>query len=545
MSDSTFIVHGLDQEFLSYIAIQVHSFYFNVTLTIDEEQQSGTNLGFHLKPGGFGKTLHLLNKNNDDVQCMVAVAVYNRSAPFLLGCESQSGSTGTLTLSMEETDHFIIAQTPEIHCQTRSITYSTYFAYLPQLNFHPSNYFEGIKSMMFYNIFEQGYKAKQVYSPFKRYFEKTPGTGIIINSVIIDDNGQPTFFIPAVTYSCPVNTWNSHCSDIDGLRRALSIFLVLYSVVMILNLLLPEFIESILNGMLLGSFATLVFTKSHHISMSRFDVFLTTVFGGFIVAGVFGAISLHFRIGRYLTKFTFSNLVMVVGMEILFTSFTSLYWQFGGAFALSIAFHLIRISFSVFLGGLLLVIGLSNLLKVGNIHRIFINNFHTLTSVYASQTQDDSVWSLVRYNFINYKIQLNLLDFSLIVLFIVGSVLLTIRKEAYFRNHPNLLDSDNFFNGYENIEEFNRSVARNRRRRCIIGIKGSTIQKLKIVSRCRRHHYRSNVIHERSPLISHWLASDESADDEVFESPNSNSRFMRTLSSESKERISKIQNFNH
>lgn len=541
MSHSNFVVQGMDQEFLSYAVVQLHSFYFNVTFADDQQQQFGTNLGFVLKPGSFEKALKLTNDNNDDVQCMIAVVVYNRSSPNLLG--SDNNLTGSPTIMLKETEHFIISNIPERKGDEtqQNIILNAYFAYIPQLNFQHTKYFDGIKKMMFDNMFES-FKAKQVYSPNKRYFEKTPGTGIIINSVIIGDNGQPAFFIPAVTYSCPVNTWNSHCSDIDVLRRALSVFLVLYSVLMILNLLIPELIESILNGLLLGSFFALVFTKSSHNEMSRFDVFISSVFGGLIMGGIFGILSLHIHIGRYLTKFTFSNLVMAIVMEILFPSYTSPYWQFGGAFVLSLVFHIIQVSFSVFLGGLLLVFGLSNLLKVGNIHRIYINNFHSLTSVYeSSEANEETVWSLVRQNFINYKIQLNLLDISLMIFFIVGSVLLTIRKEAFFRNNPNLFDDH--VCEFESIGEFNRNVARCRRQRCIVGIRASALQRLKIISRCRRHHYRSNVVHERSPLISHWIASDESQDDEVFESPNTNSRFMRTLSSESRDRINKIQKF--
>lgn len=538
-SRSFLFVRGLSQESLSYVVVQLHSFYFNVTFSVDNQQQSGTNLGFVLTPELSEKTFNLWNNNNEDVRCMIAVVLYKRSAPALSGCGNEINTSQLPTIRLTETKHFIIAQTLENHC--KNIVNNGYFAYLPQLNFNPMKYFEGIKGMILASDFDEAHQAKEVYSPFKRFFEKTPGTGIIINNGITADNSETAFFVPAVSYSCPANTWNNHCSDIDGLRRALSVFLVLFSVVMILNLIMPELIESILNGMLLGALIALVVTKHHHFAMSHFDIFISALFGGSLIAASFGVISLYFRLGRYLTKLTFSNLVMAIVMEIMFESYCSLYWQLGSAFVLSIALHFIKISFSVFLGEFLLVLGLSNLLKVGNIHRIFINNFHVLTTVYDAG--EDSVWSLVRLNFINYKIQLDILDYSLIVLYAISSVLLTIRKELYFREHPDILDGHHLFSDYENVEEFNRNVARKRRRRCIIGIRSSINHKFKIVSRCRRHHYRSNIIHERSPLISHWFASDESEQDEVFESPNTNSRFMRTLSSESKERINKIQNF--
>lgn len=378
-------------------------------------------------------------------------------------------------------------------------------------------------------------------SPFKRFFEKVPGTGLVVTSVVTDKNGFSSFYIPTVTYGCPVNTWNAMCTDSNMLKRVFSVVLVLYSVVMIFNLAMPELIEAMMSGMLVGAFWSLLYMKNHHVMMSNFDKFMTTVFGGFLVAAIFGTLSFYFRIGRYLTKLTFSNFLMAIVMEVFFDSVTSIYWQFGSAFILSLAFAFIQISFSVLLGGLLLVLSLSHLLKVGNIHRVIVNNFNVLTSLYS---EDDNFWNFERENFVNYKIQLNLLDITLITFYVAGAILMTIRKEIYFRDHPNLYDADRFFSDFDDIEGFNRDVARKRKEGCIVGIRRrSSKNHLRIISRYRRHQYRSNVINERSPLISHWIASDETEDDDVFESPNSNSRFMEALPTETKERVDAVQDF--
>lgn len=574
---STFEVSGLDQNFLSHVVFQLHAFYLNVTLSFENplspsSHQNGTNLGFVLKPGDSNRTIYLWNRNFDDVQCMVALILYNKSAPIPGGCSADANPN----LLIEETPNFNIIETKTAKASQETLNvgqdkcgaenssepleYFTHFVYLDQMNFHHENYFEGIRSLMFTSAIHSGYQvkvssksaslfdlflcsqAKQVYSPLKRYFERTPGTGIVFNSVVKEKNGHYAFYIPSVTYSCPPNTWNVHCSDDNMLKRALSVLLVLYSVVMTLNLVMPEFIEAIMNGMFLGSFATLVFLENHHLAMSSFEIFITVISGGLFVAAIFGTISLYFRIGRYFSKLTFSNILMAIAMETLYETITSPYWQLSGAFVASIGCFFINMTFSVFLGGLLLIMGLSHLLKVGNIHRIFVNNFHSLTSTYEA---DESAWSLIRFNFINYKIELNLFDYSLIVLYIIGAVLLTLRKEIYFRENPDLMDGEHLFSENREFVDFNRNMARNRRDKCLVGIKRSANGQLQIVSRCRRrHHFRSNVINERSPLISHWLASDESEDD-VFESPNSNLRYMRTLSSDSKERIDAIQQFKH
>lgn len=513
--------------------------------------QNGTNLGFVILPKGSLKTLHFWNDNFDDVKCMLAIIVYNHSAPVPGGCSELK-----VGLNVEDNGSFVVLRTSpsqlsnemmdqkRVECGsegTRQLRYFTYYIYLEQMNFQHDVYFKAIESLLFINAANSSFQAKQVLSPLRRYFEKTSGTGLIMNSVVTDNKGQSAFYVPAVTYSCPANTWNTHCTDIDMLMRAFCVILVLFAVVMILNLVMPELIEAIMNGMLVGAFWSMLYMKNHNFLMSSFDKFMTTVFGGFFVSAIFGTMSLYFRVGRYLTKLTFSNLLMAIITEVFFESTTSIYWQFGGAFVMSFIFNFARISFSVLLGGFLLIMGLSQLLKVGNIHRLIINNFNVLFSAYSTE---DNVWSFERQNFINYKIQLNLVDCSLIIFYIIGAVLLTIRKEIYFLENPNLYDADRFFSSEnDDVENYNRNVARSRKKRCIVGIRrSSALNQLRIISRYRRHHYRSNVINERSPLISHWIESDESEDD-VFESPQSNSRFMESLPTETKLRVDAVQDF--
>lgn len=533
-SEVAFTLLGLGQKQISFAVFQVHVYYFNVTLQEEgSASQKGGNIGFVLKPDA-NKKIQLANHNFDNVQCLVGVIAYNRSAPLINSCGSDTPCDSRIKL--EENENFVIAKVQHDNASIAiSNEFFTYYAYLERMS--AEAYFEGIKSLMYDSMFHTAYKAKQVHSPFMRYFEKRPGTGIVINTVIVSPEGRSTFFIPAVTYSCPHNTWNAHCTDIDMLKRALSVLLVLYAIVLMLNLVMPELLEAAMNGMLAGSFTILMTTKSHQAEMSNFAIFMSTVIGGVFFAAVFAVIAFRFRIGRFLTKLTFSNLLMVVIFEVIFDSYTSIYLQFGGAFALAVVLHFVQVSFSVFLGGLLLINGLSLLLRVGNIHRMFINNFLSLSLEYPSD--DDSIWNFNRSNFINYKLELNLVDASLLIFYVIISILLTARREIFFRNNPNLFDGHMLLS--ETDEAFNRRVGKSRRDRKIVGIRNSK-GKLRLVSRYRRHHYRSNVINERSPLISHWLTSEDS-DDEVFVSPNSNSRFMRTLSSSSLERIDAIQNF--
>lgn len=529
-----------------FATLQIHSFYFNVSFESVQDKmfQFGTNLGVLLPFGNTSNIFQLINRNHDEVECMLALIVYKEQSPQPGACSLETNST--LSLDIQETESLVIAKIPQardsqaLSCEITSVlSYDTYYAYIDPLNFASEAYFDGIEKMLFEDIFAS-YQTKK--SPLPLYeFEKFPGRGLIINTVVTGKNGEISFYIPVVTYSCPQNSWNTHCSDISFLRRAISVLLVIHSIVMILNLLVPELIEAIMNGMLIGGFSTIVFIKSYDLGIQGFDYFITIIIGGFFSAAIFGTLALYIHIGRYMTKLTFSCLFMAFIMEVFFETITSPYLQFMTALILSIGFICIKFTFAVLLGGLILIVNLSYLIKVGNLHRILISNFLALTTL--PSYGDENYFDFMRSNFINYRAPLNVMDYALLAFYFIGSIVLTMRKEKYFFEHPSIVDSDHFFSENDDVNNFNCNVARRRRKDCIVGIQRTDGRCGVIVSRCRRHHhFRSNVINERSPLISHWLTSDD-GDDDVFESPESNSRYMSTLSPETHDRISAVQNF--
>lgn len=170
-------LQGMDQPFLSYVVVQVHAFYFNVTLSLEKDfsesyHQNGTNLGFILTPGNYSRTIYLLNDNYDDVQCLVAVVLYNHSAPVVGGCLMED--LPHPQVFVEEKGNFIVVHTPEaafssewkerkqINCgdnASEPLQYFTYFLYLEPLNFNHDIYFNGIKNLLFENAARSGYQV--------------------------------------------------------------------------------------------------------------------------------------------------------------------------------------------------------------------------------------------------------------------------------------------------------------------------------------------------------------------------------------------------
>lgn len=168
-------LQGLNQKFQSHAVFQIHSFYLNVTLSLDKNRsrlQSGTNLGFVLRPNESPQKLHVLNDNFDEAQIMVAVVVYNNSAPIPGSCDEVESMTASL--KREEVESFVVLQTPpaqlsnemmerkEVQCGdegTRQLEYFTFYAYLEQQNFSPDEYFKGIESLLFEGADKNGYKV--------------------------------------------------------------------------------------------------------------------------------------------------------------------------------------------------------------------------------------------------------------------------------------------------------------------------------------------------------------------------------------------------
>jgi hypothetical protein len=136
----------------------------SLSLNFSESQQSGTNLGLVLHRETSPKLLYLRNNNFDDVECLVAVVLYNSSSPVVGGCSK----VGTAQLMLEETKHFIVVQTPNTKwgnkngtCQDQSVEYATFYTYLEQLNFGSGVYFEGIEKFLFASVFRFGYQVSQ------------------------------------------------------------------------------------------------------------------------------------------------------------------------------------------------------------------------------------------------------------------------------------------------------------------------------------------------------------------------------------------------
>jgi len=359
---------------------------------------------------------------------------------------------------------------------------------------------------------------------------------VIVNTVIKGKNGDVAYFVPVASYSCPQNTWSMHCTDNDFSKRGLSIVLIILCIVMILNLMSPEFIESILNGMLFGGFITILFLKSFSIEMPTFNYFITVIVGGCFVSALLGIATMYLAIGRYLSKLTLSIFFVTFTMEIFFDSITSPDLQLIVASVLSIFLVFVPFTFSVILGSLILILNISFLLKFGNLHRFVMNNYLSITTLPA-ESINETYFDFIRPNYINYKVYPNVFDYILLVFYIVFSIYFTIRKEKYFQGHPEVMLPDPIFTELEQARCFRGELESMRTQELINGCNKHTDR-----VHCRRHLFEKHpALHERSPLIMHWLAGSDDENDSYHTPPETSGNRVRVrVTSDSFDRIDVI-----
>ncbi|CAG9805492.1 unnamed protein product [Chironomus riparius] len=437
-----------------FAIMQVHCHHQPISISLENSsngsiEQYGTNIGFLLKADHSEKLFKLTNDNIEDVQCIIALIAYPKSSPMPGSCAVNSAIVDMIKLVEEPT--YLAAIIPNKSCNGSELIYETYYTYIDMMEFSADAYFVAIEKML-YDSITKTYQAKKVPIDNKHLFEKIPGRAIIINTLIKGENGKMTYYVPVASYSCEPNTWSSHCTENDFVKRGFSIVLILFSVVMILNLMAPEFIESILNGMLLGGFITILLMKSYDFDLQGFDYFITVIVGSFVVSAILGLITIYFAIGQFMSKFTLSLFFVVFIMEIFCDNITSAYLEVIIAIILSILLTFVPITCAVFLGSLILTLNISFLFKYGNLHRFMINNFLALTTL-PGESINETYFDFIRPNYINYKVSLSYVDFIMLILYIVMSIYFTYRKETFFSGHPEALEQNVIRTEYERMEE--------------------------------------------------------------------------------------------
>lgn len=339
-------------------------------------------------------------------------------------------------------------------------------------------------------------------------------------------NGNFSYYIPGHTYSCENGLWVKHCIESSILSRMFGALIILVSIVQMFNILLPNFVESFINGGILGTTWMLFFELFFEWELTHFEVILSSVFVGLLVAVVFGVMSCYVRrIGCFSSRFIVSYIVFVYVLEYAEREYVSLILQILVAFVVSVGLMWLNFTFSVISGAIFLVHGLSNILR-GNLHRVLLNNFESMAAPPKSLFNP-----IVKENYINYSLPLNPIDIILIVFYLVIVIVVTMRKEFYYKENPEIFECrPNFFsNSLQTSSDYNKTNARRRSQRRYGALQNGRDHLRKLSFRGRRHYYYRTASGGRNPLISHWARDESEGSDNVFESPESNSRFMSRL----------------
>lgn len=314
------------------------------------------------------------------------------------------------------------------------------------------------------------------------------------------------------------------------LNQMFGTLMVLLSLIQIFNVVMPNCMESIINGAVLGAVGMSLLQKFLQWNLIYFEVILLSTSSGFFLAVLFAILSFYVKnIGEFLSKCIVCYIAIVFIVEYgISTSYVSLPLQVIAAFLCSVGLMWIKMTFSVICGGFFLVLGLSSILK-RSLHKVLLNNFEVLTA--PSLGPHDSF--IVKENYINYSLNLNAIDYVLLIFCITIIIVITIRKENYYKNHPEAFSQTiNIFSRLNQTSvDHNKNNARRRSRKRNGTDLPNTGERYRKIDHSGRVHYFYRTASGRgNPLISHWAQDESEGSDEVFESPQSNARFMRRVS---------------
>lgn len=239
-----------------------------------------------------------------------------------------------------------------------------------------------------------------------------------------------------------------------------------------MNIIRPRMIEGIINGAMCGGFMTIVVLEKINAGFSSFEIILCVILGAILTGAFVGFIGAYIpQVGAILTRFIVANILVSYFFETFFSNYSSTSLQLIFSILLSLGLAWINITFSVILGGFLLVLGYSYLAK-GNIHRALINHIHSLLYSYSlGTTPSSTIWTPLKYNPINYYVELTCFDYFLLGCFIVSATFGTMIKHKYLERYPD--GQQGLFGSMESDGDINNESNRKRRRMYYDSIKNN------------------------------------------------------------------------
>uniref|UniRef100_A0AAG5D9T7 TM7S3/TM198-like domain-containing protein n=1 Tax=Anopheles atroparvus TaxID=41427 RepID=A0AAG5D9T7_ANOAO len=506
---------------VGYALVQLHAYEFNVTLSynstiVDGGHLSGQNVGLLLYGDG---DLYALNLNpQQPVWVSIVLMLYNQSAPVPGGCNLEFPVEVSPILNLTLTSEIIIVDTPAASvapqfrngpngCGKARLQYESYHYQMPSHDFSQRSYFSAIRSVISYANAKSSGRQNSLHAPLlinRHEYGRITGRGMVFVTAVIDPVHRGfSLYVPAHTYSCQPFVNEAQCYGLDIPLRVLAIILAIFAVTEIIVGWLPVVVKC---PICMACLSVLLFIEGMDWSGKSTTVEWLIVFmvGAAVVGVLIGLVLALFApvTGMALSAF-------LTGYLILQTVFGLIHGNF---------YNLPFISLYIFLGATLIGIVLSVMLPIVLITRsvilgsIFI--FYSVNVIFAGHLDYPLRHSVRRLYVENYPYvyadpSLDENDFVALASFVLTMVVCLFLRSRY--------QSDEVQGDYTRVEiPWHGRFAR-------LGDDEDRVERSTVIAADDTAAYQRFV--NEQTVITRWT----SGEDDVFESPQTNSRFFRML----------------
>uniref|UniRef100_A0A182X0W1 TM7S3/TM198-like domain-containing protein n=1 Tax=Anopheles quadriannulatus TaxID=34691 RepID=A0A182X0W1_ANOQN len=505
---------------VGYALVQLHAFEYNVTLSynssiVDGGHLSGQNVGLLMYGDG---DLYAFNLNtHQPVWVSLVLMLYNRSAPVPGGCNLEFPVEISPVLNLTLTPEVIIVDTPAAAvakpfqgtpnaCGKARLEYESYYYIMPTHDFSQRAYFAAINKLISYaNAKVQG-RQNALHAPLllnRHTYGRLTGRGMVFVTAVIDPVHRGfALYVPTHTYSCKPFIEPAGCYGLNIPYRVLAIILTIIAVLEVIMGYLPLVVKCSASLGFLAVVGTVEALNTLDKPLAH-EWLITCLVGGAIVGAVFGLL-----LGLYAPVAGKIFCSMLTGYMICLTLFgmingnfytlrnVSWYIALGGVLigaVLNITLPIILITRSVIFGTVFIFYGVNTIVGARLeyplrhfVRRLYVENYER---VHSDPALDEN-------------------DFVALAAFAIIMLVALFLRSRY--------QSDEVQGDYSRFDiPCQRGPAN--------GDDEDRIERSTVIAADDTAAYQRFV--NEQPIITRWT----NGDDDVFESPESNSRFYRLL----------------
>uniref|UniRef100_A0A1Q3FE33 TM7S3/TM198-like domain-containing protein n=1 Tax=Culex tarsalis TaxID=7177 RepID=A0A1Q3FE33_CULTA len=295
--------HGRD---VGFALIQINAYEFNVTLSynatiVDGTHLTGQNVGLVLYEDG---SLYAINTNvHEDVMVSLVLMLYNKTAPLPGGCNLEfpveispvmNLTLGETTIQVDTPPASLAKQIPppENQCGKSNLRYESYYLSMPSYDFSQRTYFSYIRKLISYANAKASGQLNNLTSPaltgIKRVYDRQVGRGMVFVTVAIDPvNHGFAAYVPVHTYACRPFLNIVGCYEFNIPTRVLGFLITVVMAAEIVIGFCPAIVKAFICGGLVGAFGTIKATASWNLVVTEKEFIAMLVAGAIVCAVVF------------------------------------------------------------------------------------------------------------------------------------------------------------------------------------------------------------------------------------------------------------------